>query len=99
MDIVAGFLEIDGRDGTHEIVVKHAALNPDANGCDQFVLLPRQARHLANLLVEYAALAEAEIADSQPDSASERSANHLGNNEYNLLSNRRSVQERASQLK
>ena len=99
MDIVAGFLEIDGRDDTHEIVVKHPAFKPDANGRVRFVLLPRQARHLANLLVEYAANAEAEIVDLLPDSGNDQRVNYLRNNECNSISNRSSIQERPSQLK
>lgn len=76
MDIVAGFLEIDGGNDNHEIVVKHPVLKPDENGRVHFALLPRQARHLANLLVEYATYAEAEIVDLLPDSESDRSTNH-----------------------
>lgn len=72
MDIVAGFLKIDQKDDTHEIVVRHPALKPDADGWVHFVLLPRYARHFANLLVEYATYAEAEIAGLPPESGRDR---------------------------
>lgn len=78
MDIVAGFLEIDERDDTHEIVVKHPVLQPDSNGLVHFVLMPRQARHLANLLVEYATTAEAEMGCFLPENMRDRNVNRHG---------------------
>lgn len=61
MEKVAGFLQIDWRNDTHEIVISHPILTPDANGLVHIALIPRHARHLANLLIENAADAEAEI--------------------------------------
>jgi len=75
MDIVAGFLKIDQKDDTHEIVVKHPALKPDTDGWVHFVLLPRHARHLANLLVEYATYAEDKMDGLPPESGRDRRTN------------------------
>jgi hypothetical protein len=43
-------------------------LEPDADGWVHFILWPRHARHLANLLVEYATYAEAESDGVPPQS-------------------------------
>lgn len=66
MDKVAGFLEIDRTDDTHKIVISVAALKPDANGLGDIVLSARQARHLANVLIDNATYAEAESAGLVP---------------------------------
>jgi hypothetical protein len=76
MDKVAGFLQIDRRDDTHEIVISHPGSKPDAEGLVHIILLPRHARHLANLLVEYATYAEAEIVGLLPESRRYRRVEH-----------------------
>ena len=68
MDRVAGFLEIDRTEDTHEIVITHPVLKPDSKGSVRIVLRPRHARHLANLLIENAAYAEAEASGLVPES-------------------------------
>jgi hypothetical protein len=60
MDKVAGVVEVWRTDDTNEIVISHPAFKPDADGMGQIVFSPRYARHLAHLLIEYAADAEAE---------------------------------------
>ena len=60
MDTVARFLEVSRTDGTHEVVISHPASKPDNCGFEHITILPRQARHLANLLIEHATYAEAE---------------------------------------
>jgi len=67
MNRVAGFLEIDRTDDTNEIVIIHPVLKPDANGSVHIVLRPRDARYLANLLIENAIYAEAEAAGQVPE--------------------------------
>lgn len=76
MDRVAGFLDIDRRRDTHEIVISHRAVKPDANGLVHIMLLPRYARHLANLLIENATYAEAEAAGFPLERKSYQRANH-----------------------
>jgi hypothetical protein len=49
---IPGFLEVQRTDDTHEIVISHPVLNPDIGGLIHFTLLPRYARHSANLLIE-----------------------------------------------
>lgn len=85
MDKVAGFLEIDRKDDTHEIVISHPAFKSDANGLVHIMLLPRHARHLANLLIENATYAEAEISGVAPKSRRYRRSDHLGSNVCNCL--------------
>ena len=75
MDRVAGFLEIDRTDDTHEIVISHPTLKPDAKGRVRIVLGPRQARYLANLLIEHATYAEDEAARLPHESRSNRREN------------------------
>jgi hypothetical protein len=60
MDKVAGILEVDRSDDSDQIVISHPRFSPDADGVYRIKLLPRHARHLANLLMEYASYAEAE---------------------------------------
>lgn len=60
MDKVAAVLEVTRTDDTQEVVIIHPDLKPDASGVGRLVFSPRHARHLANLLVEHAAAAEAE---------------------------------------
>ena len=67
MDRVAGVLEVGRTDDTHEIVISHPALKPDANGFGHIIISTRNARHLAQLLIEHAADAEAEMAGMNPD--------------------------------
>jgi hypothetical protein len=75
MDRVAGFLKIDRTDDTHEIVMNHPILEPDAKGKVRFVLRPRQARHFADLPLEQAAYAEDEAAGLPPESRPYRRKN------------------------
>ncbi len=76
MDKVAGVLEVGRTDDTYEIVISYPALKPDANGFGHIVVLPRQARHLANLLIEQATYAEAEAAGTIPASRHYRRVKH-----------------------
>ena len=64
MEKVAGFLEVSLIDNGQNIVIKVPGLKPDVNGADRIVLSPRYARHLANLLIEHAMIAEAQLDDS-----------------------------------
>jgi hypothetical protein len=75
MDKVAGLLEIARTEDTHQIVISHPALKPDDNGLGHIVLLPRQARHLANLLIENAGYAEAEALGLEPETRPYRRQN------------------------
>ena len=59
MDRVAGVIDVSLTDDTREIIIRHPASQPDANGIHEIVIMPRYARHLGNLLIEYAAAAEA----------------------------------------
>lgn len=65
MEKVAGFLEVERTDDTHEIVISHPTLEPDEQGMARIVFSTRYARHLANLLVEQATYAEAEAAGTR----------------------------------
>jgi hypothetical protein len=85
MDKVAGFLEIDRRDDTHEIVISHPAFKSDDNGLIHIMLLPRHARYLANLLIENATYAEAEIFGMAPRSRRYRRSDRPGSNVINCL--------------
>jgi predicted Zn-dependent protease len=67
MDRVAGVVEVWRTDDTHEIVIHHPALKPNASGAAQIVFSPRNARHLAHLLMEHAAEAEAEATKENPN--------------------------------
>ena len=60
MDKVAGVLEVSRTDDTQQVVIIHPDLKPDASGVGRLVFSPRHARHLANLLIEFATDAEAE---------------------------------------
>ena len=66
MDKVAGFLEVWRTEDAQEIVIKLPELKPDASGAARIVLSPRYARHLANLLIEHAAFAEADAGSVLP---------------------------------
>lgn len=68
VDKVARFLEVSRRDDTHEIVISHPASKTDNKGLEHITFMPRQARHLANLLIEHATYAEAEALGRQPGS-------------------------------
>ena len=59
MDRVAGVIDVSLTDNTQEIVISYPASKPNANGVHEIVIIPRYARHLGNLLIEYAAAAEA----------------------------------------
>jgi hypothetical protein len=63
VDKVAGFLEVGRTEDAQQIVIKLPELKPDASGAARIVLSPRYARHLANLLIEHAAFAEAQADD------------------------------------
>jgi hypothetical protein len=60
MEKVAGKLEVGLADDTRHIVIRLHDLKPDSNGEGRISLLPRYARHLANVLIDCAADAEAE---------------------------------------
>ena len=66
MDRVAGMVEVWRTDGTHEVVISHPAFKSDSNGTGQIAFSPRSARHLAQLLIEYATDAEAEASGVDP---------------------------------
>lgn len=55
-----GFLWVGHTDDTHEVVINHPDLEPDEDGVGHIVFSIAQARNLALLLIEHAALAEAE---------------------------------------
>jgi len=76
VDKVAGLLEVGRSDDTNEIVIRLPDLRPDANGAICLVLAPRYARHLANLLIENAAHAEAETGNTLEQSKRNRLLNH-----------------------
>ena len=59
MDRVAGVIDVSLTDNTHEVVISYPATPPGTNGTHEIVIMPRYARHLGNLLIEYAAAAEA----------------------------------------
>lgn len=63
MERVAGCLEVWRTLDTNEIVISHPDLKKDAPSGGRIVFSPRHARHLANLLLEYAAAAEDELAE------------------------------------
>jgi len=67
MDKVAGLVEVDRTDDTHEVVITFPLSKPDASGLARIILQPRYARHLANVLIENAANAEAEAAGVLPE--------------------------------
>jgi hypothetical protein len=60
MEKVAGRLEVGLADDTRHIVISHPESKPDGNGVGHIILSPRHARHLANVLIDCAADAEAE---------------------------------------
>ena len=66
MDKIEGFLEVGRTDDTHEVVINHPDLKPDACGVGHIVFSPRQARSLANLLIKHATYAEAEAKGTHP---------------------------------
>jgi hypothetical protein len=59
MDKVAGVIDVSLTDDTHEVVISYPASKPNTNGVHEIVIMPRYARHLAHVLIEYAAAAEA----------------------------------------
>ena len=59
-DNVEGFLEV-GCNDKDEIVINHPDLKPDENGVGHIVFSPRQARNLAQLLLQNAGKAERAI--------------------------------------
>ena len=71
MDKVGDALEVTRTDDTQEVVLIHPDLKPDASGVGRLVFSPRNARYLANLLVEHAAAAEAEAIMSDEARASD----------------------------
>ena len=60
MDKVAGFLEVSRMEDEQKIVIEVPNFKPDASGAARIVLSPRYARHLASLLIEHAAIVEAD---------------------------------------
>jgi hypothetical protein len=63
---VAGRLEVGLAKDSRRIVIICPDLKPDAKGSGQILLSPRHARHLANVLIDSAADAEAREAESRP---------------------------------
>lgn len=59
MDRVAGVIDVSLAENSHEVVISYPASMPNSNGVHEIVIMPRYARHLGNLLIEYAAAAEA----------------------------------------
>lgn len=72
MEKVAGFLQVERSDDTHEIVISHPTVEPDEHGMARIVFSTRYARHLANLLIEQATYAEAEEAGTRPETSPAR---------------------------
>ncbi|MGB7264101.1 MAG: hypothetical protein WBC92_01225 [Terracidiphilus sp.] len=66
MEKIGGKLEVGLADNFDHIVISHRDLEPDVNGVSHILLWPRHARHLANVLIEYAADAEAKAAKRRP---------------------------------
>jgi hypothetical protein len=64
VDQVASILEVLRTDDGLGIVIMHPKLKTDASGMNRIVLLPRQARHFANLLIMHAEEAESDAATS-----------------------------------
>jgi hypothetical protein len=60
MEKVAGKLEVGLTEDICHIVIRHRESKRDRNGVGHIQLSPRHARHLANVLLNYAAHAEAE---------------------------------------
>ena len=77
MDKIAGFVEVEMANDSYEIVIGHPALHLDSSGLDHFVLSPRHARHLANVLMALANQAEAEVADRHVESRPYRRRNNV----------------------
>jgi len=66
-------IEVSLTDETPEVVMRYPASPSDAKGQHEIVILPRYARHLANLLIEYADAAEADAGGKeQPPAQEER---------------------------
>lgn len=59
-DKVTGALEVGHTEDTHEVVINHPDLNPDADGVGHIVFSPAQARNLAMLLLRHAMQADVE---------------------------------------
>jgi hypothetical protein len=68
LDKVAGLLKVERTYDTHEIVISYPVASQHAPGTGEIRLLPRYARHLANLLIEQATYAEADAAGTEPHS-------------------------------
>lgn len=62
-DIVAGTLEIATL--RHEVIINHPDLKPDEQGVGHIVFSPEQARHLAQILLKQARIAEDWIAEQR----------------------------------
>jgi hypothetical protein len=58
MDTIAGVIEVMLAEESHEIVVRFSGSTADVHGKHKIVIMPRYARHLAQVLVEYAEIAE-----------------------------------------
>jgi hypothetical protein len=72
MDRVAGVIEVSLTDETHEVLISHPASQPNIGGTHEIAIMPRYARHLAHLLIEYADAAEAETRGTEPSPAPEK---------------------------
>lgn len=72
MDKVAGVIEVSLADETPEIVMKYPATPSDSEGKHEIAIMPRYARHLANLLLEYANAADASMGGKNRSSGSQK---------------------------
>jgi hypothetical protein len=66
MDRIAGILEVSRTEDTHEIMICHLDSTIGTNRPGHVVISARQARHLANVLLDHAEYAEAEAKGHQP---------------------------------
>lgn len=60
VDRVAGFWEVARVDDGFSVAIQHPEVKPDEEGMCHIELSPRQARHLASLLMMHAEEAEAQ---------------------------------------
>jgi len=71
MDRVAGRIEISLSDEIPEVILRYPTYPSAAKGTHEIVILPRQARHLAHLLIEYADAAEVDTGGKERPSLQE----------------------------
>src|ERR1035438_3705269 len=78
VDRIAGFVEVERTNDTHEIIISHPVLHSDPSGLDRIVLSARHARHLANVLILEATHAEAELAGRYAECRPYHRRNEIG---------------------